>query len=127
MGDRERNQQIEYDDISMKIKLILTRCGSTFGTLRFDEKSFIITLLTFTPYWDYTPTIAIHADSPGVYTINYIINLSAIKKIHLKRDIINSSVVNGLRQPILSSFILDKPSGYKVFSEPQTVHYKKNI
>ena len=30
-----------------------------------------------------------------------------------------------MRQPILSSFVLDKPSGYKVFCEPETIHYKK--
>ena len=34
-------------------------------------------------------------------------------------------VVNGLRQPKLYSFVLDKPSGYKVFCEPETIHYKK--
>ena len=39
-GDHDGNIQIEYDDISMKTKLILTRVGLTFGTLRFDVKSF---------------------------------------------------------------------------------------
>ena len=37
LGDHENTLQIEYDDISMKTKLILTRFGSTFGTLRFVE------------------------------------------------------------------------------------------
>ena len=32
MGDHERTLKIEYADIRMKIKLILTRLGSTFGT-----------------------------------------------------------------------------------------------
>ena len=50
----------------MKTELILTRFGSTFGTLKFDEKSFFDTLLGFTPFWDYKPTNAFHADSPGV-------------------------------------------------------------
>ena len=31
----------------------------------------------------------------------------------------------GLRQPLLFSFVLDKPSGYIVFCEPETIHYKK--
>ena len=35
------------------------------------------------------------------------------------------SVVNGVRQPILYSFVLDKPSVYKVFCGPETIHYKK--
>ena len=43
----------------------------------------------------------------------------------MKCDAIDGSVVNGVRQPILHSFVLDKPSGYKVFCEPETVHYKK--
>ena len=52
----------------MKKKLNLTRVGSTFGTLSFDEKFFSRTLLGFTPYWDSKPTNAIYFDSPGVYT-----------------------------------------------------------
>ena len=43
----------------------------------------------------------------------------------MKADIIDDSVVNGSRHPILYSFVLDEPTGYKVFSEPETIHYKK--
>ena len=43
----------------------------------------------------------------------------------MKCGVIDGSVVNGLRQPILYSLLLDKPVGYKVFSQPETVHYKK--
>ena len=50
MGDHEGTLKIEYDDTSMKTKLILTRFGGTFGTLRFDERSFFKTFLGFTPY-----------------------------------------------------------------------------
>ena len=35
--------------------------------------------------------------------------LTKINKIHLKHNVIECSVVNGLRQPIHFSFILDKP------------------
>ena len=66
LGDHEGTLQIEYDDLDKKVKLILTRFGETFGTLWFDEKSFFHTILGFTPYWDYKPTYAIHADAPGV-------------------------------------------------------------
>ena len=48
-----------------------------------------------------------------------------MNKIHLKCDIIDGSVINGIRQPILYSFILNKKPGYKVFCEPETTHYKK--
>ena len=110
----------------MKTKLILIRFGLTSGTLRFDEKSLFSTLLGFTPYWDYKHTNAIHADSPGVYTSAKILNLNTINKIHLKCDVIDGSLVNGIRQPLLFSFVLGKKPGYKVFSEPETIHYKKN-
>ena len=43
----------------------------------------------------------------------------------MKCDVIDDSVVDGVRQPILYSFDLDKPSGYKVFCEPERIHYKK--
>ena len=52
-------------------------------------------------------------------------NLSTIKKIHLKYDAIDGSIVNGLRQPILFIFVLEKPAGCKVFCDPETKHYKK--
>ena len=38
----------------------------------------------FSPYWGFKPTNAIHADSPGGYTSDEILNLSTIDKIHLK-------------------------------------------
>ena len=80
----------------------------------------------FAAYWDNKTTNAIHADSPGIYTNDKIIlNLNTIKNIHLKCDVIDGIIQDGVRQPILFSFVLDKPSGYKVFWEPETIHYKK--
>ena len=43
----------------------------------------------------------------------------------MKCDCIDGSMVNGVRQPIIYSFVLDKPSGYKVFCEPGSIYYKK--
>ena len=43
----------------------------------------------------------------------------------MKCDCIDGSIQNGLREPILYSFVLNKLPGYKVFSEPETIHYKK--
>ena len=80
--------------------------------------------MDFTPSWKYKCTNAIRADSPGVYTSDKNLNLNTTNKILLKYDIIDGSLVNGLRQPILFSFILDKPSGFKVFCEPETIHQK---
>ena len=50
----------------MKTKLILTRFGGNFERSGFDQLPFFNILLGVTPYWDYKPTKAIHADSPGV-------------------------------------------------------------
>ena len=43
----------------------------------------------------------------------------------MKFDCIDGCIQNGLKQPILFSFDLDKPSGYKVFCEAEIIHYKK--
>ena len=51
--------------------------------------------------------------------------MGTVDKTHLKCDVIDDSVVNGIREPILFSFILSKPVGYKIICEPETKHYKK--
>ena len=105
---------IEFNDITMKTKLVVR---SGIIAIRFDEKSLFSNVLGFTSGWDYK--------SYNEYTSQKIGNLGNTNKIHLKCDCINGSVVNGSRQPILYCFILDKLPGYKVFSEPETIHYKK--
>ena len=105
---------IRLDDITRKTKLVVR---SGIIAIRFDEKSFFSTILGFTPGWDYK-----HYNQ---YLSQKIVDLSNTNKIHLKCDAIDGSVVNGVRQPILYSFVLDKPAGYKIFSEPETIHYKK--
>ena len=115
----------------MKTKIILKFKNNekslfALGTLRFNDTSFFHTLLGFTPYWDYKPTNSNREAIPGVYTSDKILlNLNTIDKIYLKCDCIDGSIQDGVRQPILFSFVLDKPSGYKIFCEPETIHYKK--
>ena len=81
--------QIEYDNITMKTKIILKDIGErkmfVLGTLRFDERSFFHILLGFTPYWDYKP--------PSVYTSDKNLNINTVNKIHLKCDVIDGSMV----------------------------------
>ena len=93
--------------------------------MRFDEKSFLNTFLGFTLYWDSKPTIAIHADSPGLYTSDKILILITIDKFLLKTDVIDGSIVNCSRQAILFSFVLKKACSFKVFCELETICYKK--
>ena len=82
--------------------------------ISFDENSLFSTNLGFTSGWDYK-----HYND---YASKKIVNLSTTNKIHLQADNINCSVVNGLRRPILFSFVIDKKPGYKVFSEPETIY-----
>ena len=105
---------IEFDDIAMKTKLFV-RAGII--AIRFDENSFSSTILCFTSGWDLK-----HYNE---YISQKIVNLSSTNKIHFKCDCVDGSVVDGLRQPILYSFVLNKRPGYKLFSEPETNHYKK--
>ena len=122
--------QLEYDDISMRTRIVLKfkneKMKFALGTLRFDKQSFFHTLLGFSPYWDYKPNNSSHVLIPGVYPSDKIIlNLNTTDKIHLKCDCIDGSIQDGVRQPILFTFVLDKPSGFKIFCEPETIHYKK--
>ena len=81
---------------------------------------FFHTLLGFTPFWDYKPS-----NYSGVYSSDTILNLNFMNKILLKCHVLDGSIQDGVRQPILFSFVLDKPSGYKVFCEPEKIHFRK--
>ena len=48
-------------------------------------------------------------------------SLRIFSKIQLKCDVIDGCILKGVKQPILYIFVLDKPPGYKVFCEPETV------
>ena len=105
---------IEFDDITMKTKLDLR---SGIIAISFDEKSFFSAMLGFNPHWAF--------ENYNEYIIQKLIKLTTTTGIHLKCDVIDGSVVNGLRQPILYSFFVDKLSSYRVFSEPETIYYRK--
>ena len=67
------------------------------------KNRFFSTVLDFNSGWDYK-----HSNE---YTSQKNVNLSSTNIIHLKRDVIDGSVVNGSRQPIIYSFVLDKLPG----------------
>ena len=122
-GDHEGTLQIDYDDITTKKKLVLTRFASTFGRLIIGEKSDFDISLRFTPIWGYKPINAIHVDSPGVNSSDKTLNLGKTDKIHMKCDVIDGSIQKGLTHPILFSFVLDKNPGFEIFCQPETIHY----
>ena len=85
---------IEFDDLAMKTKLVVI---DSIIAKRFDEKSFCSTILCFNHVWDYKHYIE--------YISRKIVNLSTTNKIHLKCDVIDGSVVNGVQQALIFSFI----------------------
>ena len=112
---------VTIDDIRIKSKLKIIQ------TLIFTEKSFFYTILGFTqshqgPLNDIKGFFQILA---GSYQSNEPINITGIDKIHLKCDCIQGSIVNGIREAILSSFALSLPPGHKIFKEPRVKLFKK--
>ena len=88
-------------------------------------KNLLYFLLGFLIILGLKPTNAIHADSPGVYTSDKILNLSTIDRIRLKCDFFDGSSVDGVRQHLLFSLVLDKPSACEVFYQLESIHKKK--
>ena len=84
----------------------------------FDRESNFNNLLGFIPYWDY--------NSNNEWNGQKITTTNTIDKIRLNCDCVVEFVVKAVREPILFSFDLDEPPGYKIFCEPETPHYKKN-
>ena len=74
---------IEYNDITLKTQLFVE---SGTIAIRFDGKSFFNTVLGFNHGWDYK-----HYKD---YTSQKNVNLGNTNNIHLKCDVIDSSVVN---------------------------------
>ena len=76
---------IEFDDITLKTKLVV-RSGNI--AIRFDGKSIFSTILGFTLDWGF--------EHYSEYFSQKLINLSSTKNILSKRDVIDGRLVNGL-------------------------------
>ena len=112
---------IKIDDIRLKSILKINQ------TLLFTEKSFFYTILGFTQSRSYPldDIEVFYQLIPGLYKSDKPINITGIDKIHLKRDCIQGSIVNGIRKPILYSFALSSPPGHKIYKEPTIKLFKK--
>ena len=84
-----------------------------------DENSFFGFIPGLNPHWDYK-----HCNDNTGRKIN-LYRFKFLNKNHLKSDCIDGSTVNGVRQPILFSFVSNEPPGCKVFCEPETIDCKK--
>ena len=96
-------------------------------TLIFTKKSFFYTILGLTqshqgPLNDIEGFYQI---LPGSYKSDKPINITGIDKVHLKCNVVDGSIVNGIREPILYSFALDQPPGHKIYKEPKVKLFKK--
>ena len=112
---------ITIDDNRLKSNLKINQ------TLIFTEKSFLYTILGFTQSRSYPldDIDGFYQLIAGSYKSDRPINITGIDKIHLKCDCIQGSIVNGIREPILYSFVLSLPPGHKILKEPKVKLFKK--
>ena len=112
---------ITIDDIRLKSKL------KTNQTLIFFNKSFLYTILGCTQSRSFPldDIDGFYQLTAGSYIGDRPVNITGIDKIHLKCDRIHGSIVNGEREPILYSFALSSPPGYKVYKEPKIKHLRR--
>ena len=105
---------VEKNGITMETKLMV-RLETTALTV--DKLSFFNIILGVHSHWNYK--------QHNEYISQKIINFNTIRKIHLKLNVIDSSVLNGTREPTVFRFILCKLSVSRVFWGLETIHYKK--
>ena len=103
------------DDFRLKSNLKINQ------TLLFTEKSFFYTILGFTQSRSYPldDIDGFYQLIAGSYKSDKPIKITGIRKIHLKCDCIQGSIVNGIREPFLYSFALSSPPRFKIYKEPR--------
>ena len=112
---------ITIDDIRLKSNLKINQ------TLIFTKKSFFYTNLGFTQSRSYPleDIDGFYQLIAGSYKSDKPINITGNDKIHLKCDCVQGSIVNGIGEPFLYSFVLSSPPGYKIYKEPRVKLFKK--
>ena len=96
-------------------------------TLIFTNKSFFYTILGFTQSHSYPldDIEGFYQLIPGSYKSDKPINITGIDKVPLKCNVVDGSIVNGVREHILYLFELDQPPGHKIYKEPKVKLLKK--
>ena len=89
--------------------------------LIFTKKSFFYTILGFTQSHSYplNDIDGFYEFISGSYKSDKPINITGIDKVSLKSIYIDSSIMNGIREPIFYSFAPDQPPGHKTNKEPK--------
>ena len=90
-------------------------------TLIFTNKSFFYTRLGFTQsnFYPLDDIDGFYQMIAGSYKSDKPNNITGIDRVHLKGDCIDGSIVHGVREPFLYSFLLDQPPGQKIHEEPR--------
>ena len=102
--------------------------SATNKTKRFTKRFFSYVMLGFTqshsgPLGDVDGFIQL---IPGTYKSDKLVNITGLDdKIHLKCDCIQGSIVIGIRQAILYSFVPSSPAGRKIYQKSRIKHLKK--
>ena len=52
-------------------------------------------------------------------------NITGFDNVQMNYDCYDSSVANGIREPILNTFALSSPSGHKIYKEAKIKLFKK--
>ena len=102
-SDFEFEFNIEADTISMKSVL------TTSNPIYFNSKLNELLGFTNTHYIE------------GNHISEKPVMITTTDKVHLKCDCVDGSIVNGIREQILFSFILCAPPGYKIIKEPNII------
>ena len=112
---------VTIDNITLKSNLKKNQ------TSIFTNKPIFYTILGFTKSHQGPPNDieGFYQILPGSYEGDRPINITGIDKVHLKCDCIQGSIVNGVREPILYSFVLSSPPGHKIIKEPKVKLFKK--
>ena len=110
---------VTIDDVRLKQNL------KTNQTLIFTRKSFFYTILDFFRSHSYLRDYidGFYQLISGSYKRDKPIIITGIDEIHLKCDCIQSSIVNGRREPLSYSFALSLPPGHKIFTEPRILNF----
>ena len=106
-SDFEFEFNIEADTISMKSVF------ATSNPIYFNSKLNELLGFTNTHYIQ------------GTHISEKPVMITTTDKVHLKCDCVDGSIVNGIREQILFSFILSAPPGYKIIKEPNIILYEK--
>ena len=99
----------------------------TNQTVIFTNENFFYIILGFTQSHTYPldDIDGFYQLIAGSYKSDKPINITGIDKVHLNCNVVDGSIMNGVREPILYSFALDQPPGHKNIQRTDNKTFKK--